>query len=168
MKPDTPEPPPASASKPEHAATNVILLVEDSPDDVFLFLDLIKSIRVCNLIMQVHDGDEAIAYLKGEGKFTDRNSYPMPSVLFLDLRMPKVNGFEVLRWIKTQPQLKQLLIIILTHHHEVRTVNEAYTLGAHSFLIKPLNPKELSNLINHFQPYFHKHPSSDCPPPRAT
>lgn len=108
--------------------------------------------------MQVHDGDDAIAYLNGDGKYADRKAYPIPSVLFLDLRMPKVNGFEVLRWIKTQPHLKDMLIVILTHNHEVKTVNEAYTLGAHSFLIKPLSPRELTNLINHFQPYFRYHP----------
>ena len=79
----------------------------------------------------------------------------MPSILFLDLRMPKVNGFEVLRWIKTQAHLKDLLIVILTHHQEVKNVNEAYTLGAHSFLTKPLSPKELTNLITHFKPFFH-------------
>jgi CheY-like chemotaxis protein len=155
LKPDDSNPPPAPVRNPGPGATNVILLVEDSPDDVFLFLDLIRANRIRNVIMQVHDGDEAITYLKGEDKFADRNAFPMPSVLFLDLRMPKVNGFEVLRWIKTQPQLKELLIIILTHHHEVRNVNEAYTLGAHSFLIKPLSPRELTNLITHFQPYFH-------------
>jgi CheY-like chemotaxis protein len=143
------------AAKPEPPPSKAILLVEDSPDDAFFFLELIRSSQIPNPVMVVHDGEDAIAYLKHEGRFADRRKYPRPSALFLDLEMPKVSGIEVLRWIKSQPHLHDILIIILTHHQEVKNVSEAYTLGAHSFLMKPLAPRELNDLITHFQPHFH-------------
>jgi CheY-like chemotaxis protein len=130
-------------------------LAEDSPDDEFVFLEIIRRSGIQNPVMVVHDGDDAIAYLKREGKFADPEASPLPSAIFIDLKMPKVGGFEVLRWIKTQPSLKDILLVILTHRHEVNIIKEAYELGAHSFLTKPLTQAELNNLILHFQAHFH-------------
>jgi CheY-like chemotaxis protein len=131
-----------------------VLLAEDSPDDEFVFLEIIRKSGIQNPVTVVHDGDEAIAYLKGDGKFADPEASPLPSAIFIDLKMPRVGGFEVLRWIKTQPALKDVLLVILTHRHEVNVIKEAYELGAHSFLTKPLTQAELNNLILHFQAYF--------------
>jgi CheY-like chemotaxis protein len=152
-----------SKSAPAPVGAKVILLVEDSPDDAFFFLELFRSSQILNPVMVVHDGEEAIAYMKREGQFADAKAYPPPSALFLDLSMPKVTGLEVLRWVKTQPQLKDMLVVILTHYQEVADLNQAYTLGAHSFLTKPLTPRELNNLMTHFQPYFYG--SAPQPPP---
>lgn len=132
----------------------VILLAEDSPDDEFLFLEIMRTSQIPNPVMVVHDGEDAIAYLKGHGQFTDAKTYPPPTALFLDLNMPKVGGFEVLRWIKTQPYLKDLLVIILSHHREVKNVDQAYRMGAHSFLTKPFNRKDLTSLMTHFHSHF--------------
>lgn len=101
-------------------------------------------------IITVRDGEEAIAYLKREGQFSDVSQYPDPSIVFLDLKMPKVDGFEVLRWMKSQPGMEKILRIILTHSAEVRDVNQAYELGIHSFLTKPFEYAELKNLTTHF------------------
>jgi len=131
-----------------------ILLADDSPDDIFLFLDLMRRNRIRNPVMLVHDGDEVIAYLKREGRFVDPVIYPQPSALFLDLKMPKLSGFEVLRWISVQPNLKNLLRIVLTHHCDLKNVHQAYELGAQSFLTKPVTHAELNNLMQKFEPYF--------------
>lgn len=147
---------PARADKDKGGATTAktILLAEDSADDEFFFLEIYRRSRVPNPLMVVHDGREAIAYLNRDGRFFDPETYPMPSVLFLDLQMPNGGGFEVLRWIKTQPHLKDLLVIILTHHHEVKDISQAYELGAKSFLTKPFTQGELNNVILHFQAFF--------------
>jgi CheY-like chemotaxis protein len=130
-------------------------LAEDSPDDEFVFLEIIRKSGIQNPVKVVHDGDDVIAYLKRDGKFADPEASPLPSAIFIDLKMPKAGGFEVLRWIKTQPALKDILLVILTHRHEVNVIKEAYELGAHSFLTKPLTQVELNNLTLHFQTYFH-------------
>jgi CheY-like chemotaxis protein len=155
---NTPDNPNTSASqsepeKQQRAATG-ILLVEDSPHDAYIFLELIRRSVLPIAVMVVTDGDEAIACLKREGKFADPVKYPMPSAIFLDLKMERVNGLEVLRWMKTQPQLQNMLRIILTHYQEVKDIQQAYELGAHSFLTKPLTHDELENLLLHFQPHF--------------
>lgn len=129
--------------------------MEDSPDDEFVFRDTMRRSGISNPVSVVRDGEDAIAYLGRDERFADTNKYPPPAVLFLDLRMPKVSGFEVLRWIKSQPHLKELLIIILTNHHEVKVINEAYELGAHTFLTKPMTRAELNNLVLHFDGTFH-------------
>lgn len=153
--PKNPKPSLSAPAKHHGGAARTILLVEDSADDEYIFLELIRRSRLPNPVMVVRDGREAIAYLNREGQFADATTYPLPSAMFLDLKMPKVGGFEVLRWIKTQPHLEDTLRIILTHHQEVRDVRQAYELGAHSFLTKPLSHAELSSLLRHFQPYFH-------------
>jgi CheY-like chemotaxis protein len=129
--------------------------VEDSPDDEFVFLEVLRRSGLTNPVMVVRDGDDAIAYLKRDGQFADPKTYPLPSALFLDLSLPKVSGFEVLRWIKAQPHLKDMLLVVLSHSEEVNIMNVAYQLRAHSFLTKPLIQAELNNLTSHFQGFFH-------------
>ena len=87
----------------------------------------------------VRDGEEAMAYLAGEGKFQDRAEFPFPDLVLLDLKMPRVDGFEVLRWIREHPKIRNLRVVVLTSSHQLRDVNEAYRLGANSFLVKPLD-----------------------------
>ena len=129
---------------------NTILLAEDSPDDVTLFLDVLRKSGLRNPVMVVHDGVEAIQYLKGEGKFAERDEYPLPSILMLDLRMPRLDGFHVLEWIYAQTHLTDLLVIVLSHYGETHDINRAYTLGAHSFLLKPFTQKDLTDLASYF------------------
>ncbi|HWX22380.1 MAG TPA: response regulator [Candidatus Binatia bacterium] len=131
----------------------VILLAEDSEDDIFLIRRAFTQAHISNPIHVVRDGDEAVAYLKGEGKYSNRAEYPLPGLMLLDLKMPLLDGFDVLRWIREQPGLAALRVLVLTSTKEIREVNQAYKLGANSFLVKPVdfeNYIELSKLIRDF------------------
>lgn len=109
---------------------------------------------VANPLYWVKSGSEAIKYLNGDAPYVDRESYPLPSVILLDLNMPDGDGFEVLNWIRNKFPNGGLLIVVLTHVQEIRKINRAYSLGANSFLTKPGNPEELQELINIFSGYW--------------
>jgi CheY-like chemotaxis protein len=113
-----------------------ILLAEDREDDIILIQRAFKKASLADPLMVVRDGEEALHYLSGEGPFSNRQKYPIPTLLLLDLHLPLVDGFEVLRWIKAQPEVKELPVIVLTLSDRIRDVNEAYALGAHSFFVK--------------------------------
>jgi CheY-like chemotaxis protein len=128
-----------------------ILLAEDSPDDEQLFKIVLKKNWVDNPVIVVRDGAEAIAYLDGKGEFADRSKHPLPDILFLDLKMPGVDGFAVLEWLREQPAVKKgLLVIVLTQFGDHNQIRKAYALGATSFLPKPFTGEDLENLIRHF------------------
>src|SRR5437879_6114874 len=116
----------------------LILIAEDREDDIFVIRRAFEKAHLLNPLQVVRDGEEAIAYLKGEGKFANRGEYPLPELLLLDLKMPRIDGFEVLRWIRQQPGLNALRVVVLTSSEDIRDVNQAYRLGANSFLVKPL------------------------------
>jgi CheY-like chemotaxis protein len=98
----------------------------------------------------VRDGNQAIAYLNGEGVYADRNLFPLPSALFLDLVMPRADGFQVLKWLKTQSAFDNMLVIVLTNYSEGRLLRDAYAMGADSFLFKPFTKADLESLMQHF------------------
>src|SRR5438128_9444040 len=131
----------------------VILLVEDRGDDILLIQKAFNRAQVHNPMMVVRDGDEAMSYLAGEGKFSNRAEYPLPWLILLDLKMPRVDGFEVLKWIRSQPELRRLIVVVLTSSEELRDVNQAYELGANSFMVKPMdfeNAVQLSEMIQKY------------------
>ncbi len=113
-----------------------ILLAEDNEDDIILIERAFRKARILSPVIAVRDGEDAISYLTGFGRFADRSQFPFPDLFLLDLRLPGRDGFEVLRWIQTQPDLKSLPVIVLTQSDRIRDANEAYRLGAFSFLIK--------------------------------
>jgi CheY-like chemotaxis protein len=133
-----------------------VLIVDDSEDDEILCKLVLRKV-VANRMLAVRDGVQAIAYLSGEGEFSDREKFPVPDVLLLDLKMPKVDGFGVLEWLKTQSGLK-LLIVVLTHSGLSKDMTRAYELGAHTFLSKPLRHEDVVNLTKHFQGYWEQRP----------
>ena len=133
-------------------------MAEDYEPHAALIQLILKKAGVANPVIVVQDGDEAIAYLSGDGKYGDRQKFPLPGVLLLDLKMPRVDGFAVLEWCKRQPHLKELLIVVLSGHGEMRKVNSAYALGAHSFLTKPCNPLDVLNLTKNFTGYWDVQP----------
>ncbi len=114
-----------------------ILLAEDDQNDAFLVQSAFARAGYKYTFAVVCNGEEAINYFQGEGKFADRNAYPIPALLLLDLKMPGVDGFEVLRWVRSQPGWKTLPIIVLTNSCYDPDINQAYDLGANSFLTKP-------------------------------
>jgi CheY-like chemotaxis protein len=98
-----------------------------------------QKASLTNPIHIVRDGEEAIAYLIGEGKYANRDEFPLPVLVLLDLKLPRRDGFEVLSWIRRQPGLRSLPVVVLTSSNEMRDVNRAYQLGANSFFVKELD-----------------------------
>jgi CheY-like chemotaxis protein len=124
-----------------------ILLVDDSDDDLVLMRDAFKQAQCSHPIQEVHNGEEAIAYLNGEGMYNDRSRFPLPIVMLLDLNMPKKNGYEVLTWVRAQPDLKRLAVFILTASLRNEDVERAFYLGATSYLAKPSNLETLAAMM---------------------
>jgi CheY-like chemotaxis protein len=116
-----------------------ILLAEDREDDIVLIQRAFEKGGIRNPLIVVRDGEEAINYLTGVVPFSDRERFPIPALLLLDLKMPRMDGFEVLGWLKTQPGLAALRVVVLTSSEDIGDVTKAYQLGANSFLVKPLD-----------------------------
>jgi CheY-like chemotaxis protein len=117
----------------------IFLVVEDNENDALLIRRAFLKGNILNPLQVTRSADEAIAYLKGEGRFSNRAEYPLPSLVLLDLKMPGRDGFEVLRWIRAQPDLKALRVVVLTSSNDIKDVNLAYQEGANSFLVKPVD-----------------------------
>lgn len=120
-------------------AKQTILLVDDSANDIFLMRMAFKKAEFNHPLQEVRNGEQAIAYLEGEGIYSDREKHPLPSVMLLDLNMPMKNGFEVLARVRAQPAFKRISIIILTASRRPEDVERAFDLGASSYLVKPSN-----------------------------
>lgn len=116
-----------------------ILVADDREEDIIILQKAFKEGDIHNSLFTVRNGDEAINYLSGIGRFSDRTHYPLPVLLLLDLKMPGTDGFEVLRWIRTRPELVGMRVVVLTSSENMRDVTTAYQLGATSFLVKPLD-----------------------------
>lgn len=114
-----------------------ILLVDDSDDDLVLMKHACQAAHFKPSVRTVSNGEDAMSYLKGEGAYASRDKFPLPTVMLLDLNMPRVNGFEVLAWVRTQPLLKRLSIIVLSASARPEDVERAFDLGANSYLVKP-------------------------------
>src|SRR5213082_2211731 len=125
----------------------VILLVEDRTDDVLLIQRALARAGVKNPFFVLRDGEEALAYLHGTGKYADRDEYPLPDIMLLDLKMPKMDGFEVLQHVRQHKNFRALRIIVLTSSEDIFDVNKAYELGANSFLVKPLEFENFAGLM---------------------
>src|SRR5205823_836876 len=132
----------------------VILLVDDNEDDVLLIRRAFQKAAFLNPLYVVRNGEQAINYLKGVGDFANRAEYPLPDLMLLDLKMPRKNGFEVLQWIRTKPELRPLRVVVLTTSSELRDVNQAYQLGANSFLVKPADLENIVNLVQALKNYW--------------
>jgi two-component system, response regulator len=122
----------------------VILLVEDNPDDEALTLRALKKNNIKNEVVVAHDGAEALDYVFGEGAYAGRDMRVMPQVILLDLKLPKVDGFEVLRKMRADERTKRLPVVILTSSNEEQDRISGYDLGANSYIRKPV---EFSNFI---------------------
>lgn len=137
-----------------------ILLVEDTEDDVVFMKRALKKAEI-NLPLHVAmDGQEAIDYLEGKGAYQDRTQYPFPCLVLLDLKLPKRNGLEVLKWIRHDRKLHALPVIILTSSREDTDVQQAYSLGANSYKVKPSDAFELADFATAVRRYWICHDQS--------
>ena len=116
-----------------------ILLVEDNPDDEALTLRAFRKNRIKNTVAVVRDGEEALDYLFGSGAYEGRDAEDLPQVMLLDLKLPKIDGLEVLRRVRADPRTAMLPVVILTSSREEQDMVEGYRLGANSYVRKPVN-----------------------------
>jgi CheY-like chemotaxis protein len=123
-----------------------ILMVEDDPKDVELTLTALEDYNLANEVVVTHDGEEALDYLYGRGKYTARPA-DLPAVMLLDLKLPKVDGLEVLRQVKSDDRLKFIPVVVLTSSHEEKDLISSYKLGVNAYVVKPVDFHEFVNAI---------------------
>ena len=124
-----------------------ILLVEDDPNDVWLVKHAFHNANISNPLRIVNDGQEAIDYLNGGGAYSDRGAFPLPKLVLLDLKMPRLNGFDVIGWMRHHYPWKLTPIIILSSSALPQDVNRAYELGANAYMVKPADYRALERLF---------------------
>ena len=145
----------------------LFLLVDDSEDDVMLVRRAFAKAKIVNPLQVARTGEEALEYLSGTGRYSDRVEYPLPSLVLLDLKMPRLSGFDVLRWIRLQPGLSALRVVVLTSSDDIRDLNAAYQMGANSFLVKPVDFDrlvEISQALNGYWLWIDRAPELERPP----
>jgi len=140
-----------------------MLIAEDLESEVILLKVAFAKAAVRVPLNFVNDGQEAVEYLEGSGDYADRLAHPFPKILLLDLKMPRLNGFEVLKWVRTRPRLKRLAIVIFSTSAQESDVNRAYDLGVNSYVVKPLSLTQLGELGKVLEEYWYGlNVSGDC------
>ena len=137
-----------------NVASQPVLLVEDDENDVMFVQRAFKHAGILNPLHIARHGDEAIEYLDGKGTYGDRERYPLPVFVLLDLKMPRRSGLEVLEWVKDRAGLKRIPIVVLTSSKNDSDVNKAYELGVNSYLVKPVSFEGLIELVKSLQLYW--------------
>ena len=135
-------------------ASKSILLVEDNPDDVDLTLHALKKNNIKNEIVVAYDGAEALDYLFGTGKYSGRDLSLMPTIILLDIKLPKVDGLEVLRRIRANELTKFLPVVILTSSKEEQDILKGYSLGVNSYVRKPVDFNQFAEAVSHLGLYW--------------
>jgi CheY-like chemotaxis protein len=136
-------------------AEHLILLVEDDPADAKLVQRAFTKAGITARMIRVTNGDEAVAYLAGEPPFADRVAHPLPSMLILDLKLPRRSGLEVLQWLRGRSDaLRRMPAVMLTSSRHAVDVNRAYELGANSYLVKPDVQDDLTQMAASFRNYW--------------
>ena len=125
-----------------------ILLVEDDSSDAELAKRALKKSSISNHLVHLKDGEEALDFIYGTGLFEGRNTSKKPKVIFLDLKMPKVNGIEVLKKIKEDEQTRSIPVVVLTSSKESKDIQECYRLGVNSYIVKPMGFENFTTVLN--------------------
>ena len=133
---------------------STLLLVEDNEDDVFLMVRAIRSAGIDLPLQTVTDGRQAVEYLSGVGPYADRATHPAPVLIFLDIKLPQLSGLEVLRWLRTQSEVRRTPVIVLTSSNNPGDIAEAYDLGANSYVVKPASFQQLLEFAKAFKNYW--------------
>ncbi len=142
-------------------ARSGILVAEDDAMDALLLDRAVNKVGLPLKVQFVRDGQQAVDYLEGREKYSDREKHPLPYMLLLDLKMPFLNGFDVLTWVRNQPDLKRLLVVIFTSSSVPSDINRAYDLGANSYLTKPHSISDLQKTVELLKAYWlelNRHP----------
>ena len=128
-----------------HGST--VLLAEDDLNDQLLVQTALKKNAIAIELKMVDDGQQAVDYLLGSGKYANRSQYPMPALILLDLKMPKKTGLEVLDWIRSNNETKLIPVIVMSSSYLQSDINRAYTLGVNAYLVKPSAFDELAEMF---------------------
>jgi CheY-like chemotaxis protein len=131
-----------------------ILVVEDDPNDLFFLKRAFSAVRTQCGMQAVGDGAEAIDYLRGVDDYADRDRFPVPALILMDLKMPRVDGFEFLAWLRREPELKMIPVVVFSSSNQTRDVRRAYELGANSFIVKPQDTTMLPDMLKALASYW--------------
>ena len=133
---------------------STLLIVEDNEDDIFFMERIFKQMGARCDLRFVRDGVEAVEYLSGKGQFEDRMKNPLPTIILMDLKMPRMNGFEVLEWMQKQPEIKLIPTIVVTSSTMQEDVTRAYRAGANAVMNKPVDKDSLLQMLKTFHLYW--------------
>ncbi|HXE42459.1 MAG TPA: response regulator [Candidatus Baltobacteraceae bacterium] len=134
--------------------SDTILLVEDEDSDVEIFMMAAKEVRFSNPIQVVKDGQQAMDYFSGIGKYSNRERFPLPALVLLDLKLPYRMGMVVLHWLRTQPKFKSTIVIVFTSSESKSDISKAYEEGANAYLVKPPTLDGLGYLIRNLKNFW--------------
>jgi CheY-like chemotaxis protein len=139
-----------------------ILLVEDDPNDVLFIKMALEAVGVQNPVVDAKDGKEALDYLSGSGTYADRERYPLPCLILLDLKLPHLMGLDLLTWIRQRPEFDTVVVIVLTSSANPADINEAYRRGANAYVVKPSSFEKLRILAQSIKDFWllHNHPAA--------
>jgi DNA-binding response OmpR family regulator len=143
--------------------TRTILLVEDEENDVFFLQQAMQKAGVLNPLRVASNGQEAIDYFQGTGKFANRAEFPLPYLVLLDLKLPHVMGLDVLKWIRQQPEVAPI-VVILSSSREEADIATAYRWGANGYLVKPPDVSQLTKMAKSIKDFWLTH---NIPPPES-
>lgn len=139
---------------PEMDERATILVVEDDPNDLFFLKRAFSAVQSKCLMQAVGDGAEAIDYLRGVDDYADRNRFPLPALILMDLKMPRINGFEFLAWLRREPVLKLIPVVVFSSSNLPHDVKRAYELGANSFVVKAQDNTALPETLKTLATYW--------------
>lgn len=135
-------------------ASATVLIAEDSHDDFFLIERAFRKAEIGADLKWVKDGIEAKTYFLGEGPYVNRAINPVPNLILADLKMPRMNGFELLHWVRSQPKFRRIPYVVLTSSSQSPDINRAYDIGANSYLVKPGKFEDLLHLSTALKTYW--------------
>lgn len=153
----------SNGGKMNNRGKEMVLLVEANPDDVFLTVRALRSQGATGKVWVARDGVEALDYMKGRGRFADREAYPLPTMVLLDLNLPKMDGLAVLKGIRATEAVKTTPVVVLSSVCSERDLHECYRLGANSFIRKPADYNQFAELVRKLGSYWLE--LNESPPP---